>query len=357
MKYMTRLTCAATAVVLLSYFSSALAAPLQLTGVIPTTPTVLTPAQQQTVVINNPAILTGSGADFSLKHTLGAILTSANLVDNASNRQLFLKTMITSFASKTATNQASGVTVELTPRPGESQLVPADMLDPASTDFFQPVGIFNRLDLAPANFAYCGEYRIVYERSQQLAPTPSRRMTIIFKDKLDKRRLGVILFGFCVVLFIFHPGGNLLDIWSLLILVSSFAYSWQLLVVRHIGSGESRAFMYLCGYVMNILIGLVFLANHYVPLTSGEWTLLMGMGFIGAIGLLCISYAFQEAPSAAAVAPYHYTQIIWGALLGYYVFNEVPNTEVMVGAVLIILAGLYLIHHETRKAALKPVEA
>ncbi len=178
-----------------------------------------------------------------------------------------------------------------------------------------------------------------------------------FKDKLDKRRMGVIMFGFCVILFLFRPGGNLFNGWALLILLSSFVYSWQLLVVRHIGSGESRSFMYLCGAVLNILVALPFLGAHYVPLTLNEWLIFIGVGFINSVGLLCVSYAFQEAPSASVVAPYHYTQIIWGALLGFYLFKEVPNPETMGGAVLLILAGLYLIRHETRKAALKPPEA
>jgi drug/metabolite transporter (DMT)-like permease len=178
-----------------------------------------------------------------------------------------------------------------------------------------------------------------------------------FKDKLDKRRMGVILFGFCVVLFIFRPGGGLFNVWTILMLFSAFAYSWQLLVVRKIGSGESRPLMYICGSVMSMVIGLFFLGDHYVPLTLHEWSIFASIGFINAIGMLCISYAFQEAPSASAVAPYHYTQIIWGALLGYYFFSEIPDVETMAGAALIILAGIYLIHHETRKAALKPAEA
>lgn len=180
---------------------------------------------------------------------------------------------------------------------------------------------------------------------------------IFFKEKMDKRRLGVILFGFFVILCIFRPGGAMFNGWAMLILASSFVYSWQLMVVRKIGSGESRALMYICGALMSLIIGLAFLGDHYVPLTLREWGLLVGMGIVGVTGLLCIGYAFQEAPSASVVAPYHYTQIIWGALLGYYVFGEVPNVETMIGSALIIAAGLYLIRHETRKAALKPEEA
>ena len=53
--------------------------------------------------------------------------------------------------------------------------------------------------------------------------------------------------------------------------------------------------------------------------------------------------------SASVVAPYHYTQIVWGALLGYYLFGEVPDDRTILGAALIIAAGLYLLLSETRR--------
>jgi drug/metabolite transporter (DMT)-like permease len=160
-----------------------------------------------------------------------------------------------------------------------------------------------------------------------------------------------------VILFVFRPGGDLFNGWALLPLLSAFAYSWQLLVIRKIGSGESRSFMYLCGFVMNMLIALPLLGDHYVPLVVGQWGLIICLGAINAMGLMCIGYAFQEAPSASTVAPYHYTQIVWGALLGYFIFSEVPHVEVIIGGALLILAGLYLLRHETRQSALKPPEA
>lgn len=177
------------------------------------------------------------------------------------------------------------------------------------------------------------------------------------KDKLGKRRLGVILFGFCVILFIFRPGGGMLNIWSLLVLLGTFAYSCQMVMIRHIGSGESRPFMFLCGSVIAVLLAFPFLFTHYVTPTPYEWGLFLMMAITGSIGLLCISYAIQSVPSSSIVTPYHYTQIVWGALLGYYLFHEVPSLETMGGAVLIILSGLYLVYHETRRSAsLAPVE-
>ncbi len=175
------------------------------------------------------------------------------------------------------------------------------------------------------------------------------------KDRLDKRRMMLILAGFAVILFIFRPDGGLLNRWAVLVLVSAFIYSCQLVMIRHIGSTESRPFMILCGSLMCLLIAIPFLPSHYVPPTPYEWGLFLMMGTTGSIGLLSITYAFQAAPSAAVVAPYHYTQIVWGALLGYYIFREIPDTVTIIGAALIILLGIYLIYDETRRSALRKI--
>ncbi len=176
---------------------------------------------------------------------------------------------------------------------------------------------------------------------------------VVMKEKADKRRIGVILFGFAVVMYIFHPGSGLFNVWSGLILLSAFAFACQLLIIRRIGPHESRALMINYGSVMNILIAVPFLGRHYVPLTAEEWLSFCGIGLAGCIGLLCISYAFQEASSSAVVAPCHYTQILWGAALGYYLFHEVPGMQTLVGAALLILSGVYLVRHERRRTMLK----
>ncbi len=171
-------------------------------------------------------------------------------------------------------------------------------------------------------------------------------------DKPDARRWGVTLFGFCVVLFVFRPGGGLFNVWTYVVLLSAFAFAAQMLVIRRLGTTESRPFMYMVGGVVSVLIALPFYVSHAQPMTAYEWGLFVMMGVTGAIGQLCVSYGFQTAPSASTVAPYHYTQIVWGALLGYYLFNERPGIEVMLGAALIILSGLYLMHRETKRATL-----
>lgn len=187
---------------------------------------------------------------------------------------------------------------------------------------------------------------------------------IVMKEKLDKNRMAVILAGFAVILFVFRPGGGLFDIYALLILIGAFFYSCGLVVLRKLGPHESRTMLIIVGSVVSMAVSVALVAAghvvnwftpmpdlifHWVTPTPYEWGLFFLMGFLGAISVTCIAYAFQNAPSASVVAPYHYTQIVWGALLGYYLFGEVPDDRTILGAGLIIAAGLYLIFSETRR--------
>lgn len=167
-------------------------------------------------------------------------------------------------------------------------------------------------------------------------------------EKLERKRIGVIFAGFAVILFVFRPGSGSFNIYAGLVLASAFIYAASMVLLRKMGPHESRTMIICTGSAASIIFTAPFLPFHYIAPTPYEWGLFFMMGVLGAISISCIAYAFQNAPSASVIAPYHYTQIVWGALLGYFIFNEVPDARTMAGAAVIILAGLYLIYGETR---------
>jgi hypothetical protein len=114
---------------------------------------------------------------FSFAKTIGKILTTAGVQDNAVNREALVKTMFLSFNSNQFTNPLSGLPMVVQQRPGDATISPADLLNPASPDGLKPIGLFNRLDLAPADWSDCGEHRIVYAAAGKL-------IFLIFEAKL-----------------------------------------------------------------------------------------------------------------------------------------------------------------------------
>jgi drug/metabolite transporter (DMT)-like permease len=71
-------------------------------------------------------------------------------------------------------------------------------------------------------------------------------------------------------------------------------------------------------------------------------------GILGGLGVLLTNASLQVAP-VAVVSPYHYTQIIGGALVGYLIWGHIPAWSTILGAMIITISGLYILHTEARK--------
>ena len=50
------------------------------------------------------------------------------------------------------------------------------------------------------------------------------------------------------------------------------------------------------------------------------------------------------------IEPFEYTALIWSAILGYLLWNDIPDAYAIAGAVLIIGSGIYIIHRESLKS-------
>ena len=95
-----------------------------------------------------------------------------------------------------------------------------------------------------------------------------------------------------------------------------------------------------------ILMGLL-MPFSYVPLELAALGALALMSILAVIASLCIIAAYK-AGEAGAVAPMHYSQMIWAVIYGYFIFNELPDLMTIIGSSVIIGSGLYVVFRETR---------
>ncbi|MFC1748207.1 EamA family transporter, partial [Pseudomonadota bacterium] len=95
--------------------------------------------------------------------------------------------------------------------------------------------------------------------------------------------------------------------------------------------------------IISILLLLFFEELQW--LRYSDLGYLIFMGGISAFGAICIARAFAHARTATA-ASFHYSQMLWGAMLGYFVFGDTMDAWTMFGAVVIIGSGLWLIRVE-----------
>ena len=102
--------------------------------------------------------------------------------------------------------------------------------------------------------------------------------------------------------------------------------------------------------------GVVAIRRH-LPLRRADVAVRLGDAELGSLGLfaaagcisvsalLCVNRSLKLAP-ASVVVPYQYSMIIWAVMFGYVVFGDVPSMATIVGAAIIIGAGLYIFLRE-----------
>jgi drug/metabolite transporter (DMT)-like permease len=109
----------------------------------------------------------------------------------------------------------------------------------------------------------------------------------------------------------------------------------------------SATIMTLVGF--SIMAGFSSMLVHSTPLTTRNAALLITMGVLCSIGSLCFFVALKNT-TAANVSQFHYTQLVTGALMAYLVWRQKPALSTIIGAILIIVSGIYIAVHASQGA-------
>ncbi|HSI41682.1 MAG TPA: DMT family transporter [Xanthobacteraceae bacterium] len=173
---------------------------------------------------------------------------------------------------------------------------------------------------------------------------------------LGPRRWMAILFGFCGVLVVIRPTGELHPA-MLYSLAGAFCYALYNISTRFLARTDSTATTMFYAAAIGLAVTTVPLPFVWTTPT-GPWVIanLMVIGIYGAIGHLLLVLAHRRAP-AAVLSPFIYTQLIWMTLAGWLVFGQFPTLWTLAGAGIVILSGLYLIHRERVDRATGAIQA
>ncbi len=172
---------------------------------------------------------------------------------------------------------------------------------------------------------------------------------LFFNEHLDRGRWIAVLIGFAGVVVMLRPTGEgLANIGVLGAVVGAFSYSLSGLIIRNYGRHESAAAFPFYGNLVILSVMAPILPFVWTPPTLADFALMACSGLVGGTALICLLNAFRLAP-APVVAPFQYTQIVWGVLIGYTAFGDLPDGTLIVGAAVVIGSGLYLLDRERRR--------
>lgn len=163
-----------------------------------------------------------------------------------------------------------------------------------------------------------------------------------------RRGLAVVV-GFIGVLIMLRPGQGVFHLAALGGLGGALTHALSMLIVRRMAGHEGGlSFAFYSNTASLFWSGLIVATvTGFEPPPLSDLLLHAASGGCGSLGLMAITLGFARAP-AAVLAPFQYTQMIWGVLFGYGVWGDVPDLWLVAGAAVVIGSGLYVVRREAR---------
>ena len=131
------------------------------------------------------------------------------------------------------------------------------------------------------------------------------------------------------------------------VLASAAISAGAMILVRSLVHTERTATIVLWFSLTATVASLFSLPFGWQWLTPTQCALLVGAGVCGGLGQILMTQAYRHA-EASVVAPFEYTSMILGVAVGYWAFSEVPTANTLVGGVIVVAAGIFIIWREHR---------
>jgi S-adenosylmethionine uptake transporter len=172
----------------------------------------------------------------------------------------------------------------------------------------------------------------------------------ILGERVGIHRWGAVIVGLIGVMVVLRPGAADFTLGHAAAMTASVASSLVAVIIRKIGRDERSAVLLLYPMMANALVMGAILPFVYVPVAGIHFAMFAAMSALGFVAGLLIIAAYKSA-DAAIVAPMQYSQLLWAAVFGFFLFAEFPDVWTWVGAAVIIASGLYIVLRETLRAA------
>ncbi|MDP3196807.1 DMT family transporter [Tabrizicola sp.] len=166
-------------------------------------------------------------------------------------------------------------------------------------------------------------------------------------EKLGPRRIAGVVVALIGALIVIRPGAGVFTWWAILPLLCAISYAVSALLTRKIGAQESVwASMVYAALFGTIVAGLA-LPFVWKPIATADFWQFGLIACLGTGAQLCIIRSFSIT-EASIVAPFAYLGIVFATFWGAVIYDQWPDRWTVIGALVIVGAGLYVWHRENR---------
>lgn len=176
--------------------------------------------------------------------------------------------------------------------------------------------------------------------------------SMFLNEKVGVYRLSAVLLGMIGVLIVLSPrlsiGAGLSTgetLGAVVVLMGAVFAALAQVFVRKLVQTEGTAAIVFWFSITSAVLALCTLPWGWAMPSVGVVAMLIMAGLLGGLGQIFLTSSYRYA-DASLVAPFDYASMILALIIGYFVFDEVPTGTMLLGAGIVILAGVLIIWRE-----------
>lgn len=181
---------------------------------------------------------------------------------------------------------------------------------------------------------------------QALPLTVALGALVFFRDPIGWRRMLAILVGLVGVLIVLRPGPDGFSIWSIYVVIAVICVTARDLITRKMPKHVPSMTVAVANTInITLFFGLFSLTETWAPISPQLWGYIIGSA-VFIIGGYLFSVQVMRVGEISFIAPFRYSGLIAALILGYFVFDEWPDGWTLVGAGIVVGAGLFTLWRE-----------
>jgi drug/metabolite transporter (DMT)-like permease len=171
----------------------------------------------------------------------------------------------------------------------------------------------------------------------------------VLGERVGWRRWAAIGVGLIGILIILRPGIGVFSPAALIPLLAAVMFALYGLLTRFAARKDSAMTSFFWTGTVGAIAATAIGAWFWEPMTAPDWGWMALLCVTGALGHYLLIRTYEVA-EASAVQPFAYFQLIFVSILAVSIFGEVIETPVLIGAAIIVAAGLFTFWRERAAA-------
>jgi drug/metabolite transporter (DMT)-like permease len=180
---------------------------------------------------------------------------------------------------------------------------------------------------------------------------------VLLKEKVRAYRWTAVLVGLLGVLIVSWPrltifaepdAANVKAAWGALAVLGSAAFAAGAMIqIRRLIGRESAITIVIYFTLISAALGLLSLPFGWASLSAQQAGALVMTGILGGIGQIFLTSCYRYA-DVSTIAPFEYISLLLSVSIGYLVFGDQPGSQTLLGGLIVVGAGMFIIWREHR---------